>query len=113
MLQLNPDTHWSNALYRSLNVLQLTDGDNIMFLNRDAAAPFRLDTLTSHRQYPTPVVQGKKTLTKFTDYINRYPSVIQTTNYNFTGTDTTPELCAGVVKAQPCFQSAQHSIWLT
>ena len=52
MLKLNPDTHWSSALYRSLNVLQLTDGENTMFLNRDAAARFRLDTLTTHHQYP-------------------------------------------------------------
>ena len=42
--------------------------------------------------------------------MNRYPSVIQTTSYNFTGTETTPELCAGVVKAQPLFLKcpAQH-----
>ena len=110
MLKFNPDTHWSNALYRSLNVLQLTDGSNIMFLNRDDAAGFRLDTLTTHHQYSTPVVRGKETLTTFTDYVNRYPSVIQTTSYNYTGTETTPELCAGVVKAQPLFLKcpAQH-----
>ena len=64
MLKFNPDTHWSNALYRSLNILQLTDGSNIMFLNRDDAAGFRLDTLTT---YSTPVVKGKETLTTFTE----------------------------------------------
>ena len=45
---LNPDTHWSNALYQSLNVLQLTDGSNILFVNRDDASGCRLDTLTTH-----------------------------------------------------------------
>ena len=81
-----------------------------MFLNRDDAAGFRLDTLTTHHQYSTPVVKGKETLTTFTDYMNRYPSVLQTTCYNFTGTETTPELCAGVVNAQPLFLKcpAQH-----
>ena len=79
-----------------------------MFLNRDDAAGFRMDTLSTHHQYSTPVVRGKETLTTFTDYVNRYPSVIQTTSYNFTA--TTPELCAGVVKAQPLFSKspAQH-----
>lgn len=44
VLKFNPDTHWSNALYRSLNILQLMDGRNMMFLNCDDAAGFRLDT---------------------------------------------------------------------
>ena len=110
MFKFNPDTHWSNALYRSLNILQLTDGHNMMFLNRDDAAGFRLDTFTTHHQYSTPVVKGKETLTTYTDYVNRYPSVIQTTCYNFTGTKTTPEMCVGVVKAQPLFMKCpgQH-----
>lgn len=110
MLKYNPDTHWSNAFYRSLNSLQLTDGENIMFVNRDDASGFRMDTLSTHHQYSNPVVKGKEILTTYTDYVNRYPSVIQTTSYNFTGTKTTPELCAGVVKAQPLFAKspAQH-----
>ena len=42
MLKLNPDTHWSNALYRSLNVLLLTDRSNILFVNRDVPPGFVL-----------------------------------------------------------------------
>ena len=80
-------------------------------LNRDDAAGFRLDTLTTHHQYSNPVVQGKEILTTYTDYVNPYPSVLQTTSYNFSETGTTPELCAGVVKAQPLFTKcpAQHA----
>ena len=62
---------------------------------------FQMDIITAHPQYSNPVVKGKEILTTYTDYVNCYPSVIQTTSYNFTGTKTTPELCAGVGKAQP------------
>ena len=30
------------------------------------------------------------------DYVNKYPSVLQRTSYNFTETATTGEMCAGV-----------------
>ena len=42
--------------------------------------------------------------------MNKYPSTLRTTSYNFTGTDTTPEVCVGVVKASPLHQNnpAQH-----
>ena len=45
-----------------------------------------------------------------TDYVNKHPSVIQTTSYNFSRTVTTDELCAGVVKAAEVHQKnpAQH-----
>ena len=36
-----------------------------------------------------------------TDYVTRYPSILQTSSYHFTRTGTTPEICAGVVKAVP------------
>ena len=49
-------------------------------------------------QYATPVVSGNEVLTR-TDFVNRYPSVLQT--YNFTKTNTTAEVCAGIVKAVP------------
>ena len=50
-------------------------------------------------------------LTTHTDYVNRHPSVPQTTSCNFTGTPTTPELCAGIVKATPLHYKnpAQHA----
>ena len=43
--------------------------------------------------------------------MNRYPSTLQTTSYNFLQTSTTPELCAGIVKAAGVFPKnpGQHS----
>ena len=110
-LRYNPDKHWSSAFYRGLNRLQLTDGSDIMNLNRDDASGFRLDTLTTHRLYRTPVVRGNEILTTHTDYVKSYPSQLQTTSYNFSSTKTTGELCAGVVKAAGIFQKnpAQHN----
>ena len=61
-LKYNPDSHWSAALYRGLNYLQYTDGRNIMNLNRDDCAGFRLDTLSTHRLHRTPVVKGHEIL---------------------------------------------------
>ena len=68
------------------------------------------DTLFTNRQHRTPVVQGHDTLTTHTDYVNKYPSTLQTTSYNFSSTKTTGELCAGVVKAQAIYSKnpAQH-----
>ncbi len=102
-LRYNPDSHWSAALYRTLNLIQYTDGSNITNINRDDASGFRLDTLFTHSQYTTPVVKGHETLITHTDYVNKYPSVLQTTSYNFSATKTTGELCAGVVKAQKVY----------
>ena len=44
-LRYNPDSHWSNSLYRGLSILQYKDGRDITNLNRDDASGFRLDTL--------------------------------------------------------------------
>lgn len=63
-------------------------------INRDDAANFSLDTLTTCDQHPNPVVKGKDILTR-TDYVNRYPSQLQMTSYNFTATKTTLETCEG------------------
>ena len=98
-LKFNPDSHWSGALYRTLNVLQYTDGSSIVNVNRDDASGFRLDTMTTHRLHRTPMVKGADAITTYTDYVNRYKSILQTTSYNFTKTNTTAEVCAGVVKA--------------
>ena len=57
MLKFNPDAHWSSALYRSLNHLQYQDGRHILNVNRDDAAGFRLDTMTTHRLHRTSMVQ--------------------------------------------------------
>ena len=109
-LKYNPDKHWSSALYQNLNLIEYTDGSNICNINRDDASGFRLDTLTTHCKHGTPVVSGHDTLTTYTDYVNRYPSILQTTSYNFTGTKTTSEVCVGVVKAAKVFPKnpAQH-----
>lgn len=109
-LRYNPDAHWSAAFYKGLNTIQYEDGSNVLNINRDDAAGFRLDTLTTCKQHATPVVQGMDVLTTRTDYVNKTPSVLQTTSYNFTRTKTTPEVCVGVVKAAPIHQKnpAQH-----
>ena len=109
-LRMNPDAHWSAALYKGLNDLQYVDGRNIVTINRDDASGFRLDTLTTCKQYANPTVVGKDVLTTRTDYVNKHPSVLQTTSYNFTQTKSTDEICVGVVKANPIHQKnpAQH-----
>ena len=110
-LRFNPDKHWSSALYRSLNYLQYADGRDILNVNRDDAAGFRLDTMTTNKHYATPAVVGEDVHTTYTDYMNKYPSQLQVTSYNFSKTKTTPEQCAGVVKASFIYQKnpAQHS----
>lgn len=110
-LKYNPDFHWSNALYKGLSWLQYTDGRHIMNVNRDDAAGFRLDTMTTHRLHRTPMVQGKQALTTHTDYVNRYPFLLQTTSYNFSGMKTTAEVCIGMVKASGVYPKnpAQHA----
>ena len=46
----HPDAHWSSALYKGLDSIQLKDGRNKLLLNRDDQAGFRLDTTFTHRQ---------------------------------------------------------------
>lgn len=114
-LRYNPDGHWSNCFYKGLNTLQYKDGRNLTNINRDDASGFRLDTLTTNKQYANAVVQGQDIVTTRTDYVNKYPSVLQTTSYNFSCTDTTPEVCVGVVKANGTYPKnpAQHACDLT
>ena len=54
----NPDSHWSAAFYKGLNSIQLKDGVDVCIIYRDDAAGFRLDTLTTSKQYSTPSVKG-------------------------------------------------------
>ena len=73
-------------------------------------------TLATHGQYSKPVVDRNPVLTTHTDYVNKYPSVLQTSSYNFTATATTEEFCAGVAKAHKptrYFQKIQHNTTLT
>ena len=110
-LRYNPDAHWSGSFYRGLNDFQFTDGRNILNINRDDASGFRLDTLSTNKQYHSLSVSGKDVLTTRTDYVNKYKSVLQTASYNFTATRTTGEICAGVVKAHALYPKnpAQHA----
>ena len=87
------------------------DGRDLLNINRDDATGFQLDTLTTCKQYKTPVVQGKDALTTSTDFVYRYPSILQTTSYNFTATHTTAEICVGIVKAPKLHEKspAQHA----
>ena len=109
-LKYNPDKHWSCALYRNLDFIQYTDGSNITNINRDDASGYRLDTLATHSKHGTASVLGKNILTTHTDYVNKHPSQLQTTSYNFSATKTTKEMCAGVVKGSKVFPKnpAQH-----
>ena len=92
----NPDSHWSAAFYKGLNSIQLKDGVDICVIIRDDAAGFRLDTLTTTKQYSTPSVKGSEILTR-TDYVNKYLSTLQITSYNFAAMETTSEICAGSI----------------
>ena len=69
--------------------------------------------MATHRLHRTLTVQGHDSVTTYmyTDYVNKYPSTLQTTSCNFTGTKTMPELCAGVVKATAVYSKnpTQHA----
>ena len=43
-------------------------------------------------------------ITTRTDYVNKQPSLLQTTSYNFSKTNTTGEVCVGIVKAFSLYQ---------
>ena len=66
--------------------------------------------MATHRLHRTPMVKGSECTTTYTDYVSKYKAVLQTTSYNFTKTDTTLELCAGIVKPLGVFQKnpTQH-----
>ena len=91
-IKYNPDRHWSSALYHGLNFVECTDGSNIININRDDASGFRLDTLTTHCKHATPAVTGEGLLTTHTDYVNRHPSVLQTTSYREAILEEQPEM---------------------
>ena len=106
-LKFNPDAKWSRSFYKALGQLQC-DGNHILLLNRDDQAGFRLDSTYTHKAHKTLSV--KNTVTTFTDFLNKHPTILQTTSYNFTKTLTTADVCAGVVKASAVHQKSatQH-----
>ena len=71
------------------------NGKEILNINRDDASGFRLNTMTTCKQYAAPTVQGYDVNTTRTDYVNKHPSMLQTTSYNFIGTHTTEVGCKG------------------
>ena len=109
-IRLNPDSHWSNSLYRDLDQLQLKDGRNKVILNRDDAAGFRLDTTYTHKQYKTMSVKDKPELTTRTDYVNKYKSVLQTSMHLIMETENTAQKVLGVVKPHQLYPKdpSQH-----
>ena len=75
-----------------------------MNVGRDDQSGFRLDTMATSKQHASLCLRKDNLpLTRGTDYVNSYPSVLQTTSYNFAATETTKEVFAGVVKAKPLF----------
>ncbi|CAB3977095.1 Chromatin modification-related YNG2 [Paramuricea clavata] len=109
-LKLNVDAHYSCAMYKGLDYIQLKDGRDKIILNRDDQAGFRLDTTYTHRQYKSLSTDSQE-VTTHTDYVNKYSSVLQTSSYLFMATDTTIEQCAGVVKPHIAFEKnpSQHA----
>ena len=123
-LKYNPDSHWSSALYRGLDYIQYKDGIHIMNVGCDDQAGFRLDTCkqfgtltfgtltrkSTSKQFGMLTLKDNILLTTRTDYVNPYPSVLQTTSYNFPSTGTTNEVYGGVMKAKKLFHKnpVQH-----
>lgn len=112
-LKFNPDTKWSRSLYKCLDKLK-KDGQHILLLNRDDQAGFRLDSTYTHKSAPSLNV-GNPSLTTHTDFLNKHPTQLQTTSYNFSSTSTTSEICCGVVKASAVHEKSpsQHHADLT
>ena len=70
-------------------------------MNRDDQVGFRLESLATHGKHATLCILGNVSLATKTDFVTKYPAVLQTSSYNFAQTKTTTEQCAGVVKAIP------------
>lgn len=109
-IKLNPDSHWSAALYRGLDWIELQDGRDKVVLNRDDQAGFRLDNTIAHKIEKSMSLKSEQTLTTRTDFVNSYKSVLQTSSYLCMETDTTQVGFVGVVKDHFSFTKslAQH-----
>ena len=69
-LKYNPNSHWSAALYRGLDYIQYKDGTHIMNVGRDDQACFRLDTLSTNKQFGTLTLNDHVFTTTRTDYMS-------------------------------------------
>ena len=115
-LRFNPDAHWSCALYKGLDKIQLQDGTDKCVLNRDDASGFRLDTTFTHKQKKKVLsVSQSPEITTHTDFVNKYSSILHVSSYLIMETENMSDLCAGVVKGQALFNknAAQHLSDLT
>ena len=110
-IKFNPDAHYNTAMYRGLDHLQLKDGKYTLVLNRDDAAGFRLDTTFTHKQHASLATVDQPEQTTRSDYLNKYTSILQVSSYLFMSTETTKEVCCGVVKAHTLFEKSpvQHA----
>lgn len=95
-------------MYKLFKQLQ-RDGNHLILLNRDDQAGFRLDSTYTHKNIPT--LSTKPTVTTRTDFLSKCPAQLQTTSYNFPKTETTVDVCIGVVKASQLHEKSpsQHS----
>jgi len=109
-VKMNPDAHWSNAVYQGLDHLQLKDGCEKVILNRDDAAGFRFDTTYAHKQHKGIQLIDQPDLTTRTDFVNNYSALLQTSSYLFPETGTTPKVCVGIVKPRVVYEKCptQH-----
>ena len=103
-VKMNPDAHWSNAVYQGLDDLQLKDGCDHVILNRDDAAGFRLDTTYTHKQHKGIQLTDQPDLTTRTDFVNNYSALLQTSSYLFLEIRTIPKVCVGVVKPRVVYE---------
>ena len=57
------------------------------------------------------MVKGHEILATHTDFVNSYPSLLHTTSYKFSKTQTSGEICVGVMKGAGAFPKnpAQHA----
>ena len=106
-VQLNPDRKWSCSPYKALDQLQ-NDGRYSLFSNHDDQAGFRLDTTYTHKACGS--LNTKRTVTTGTDFLNKHQTLLPATSYNFSKTDTTNDVCVGVVKASSVHEKSlsQH-----
>ena len=99
--QVNQAMLMANEIQKSvmeLATLEDTALLNSVLLNRDDQAGFRLDTTFTHKQGKCITLESQPSLTTRTDFVNKYPSLLQTTSYLFLDSETTEKACVGIVK---------------
>lgn len=97
-VKFNPDAHYSSAMHKILDKVQLIDGSDTIVLNRDDQTGFRLDTTYTHSQHKV-LFSDKEEVMTCTDFVNKYSSILQS-SYLFMETATNEERAAGVVKSR-------------